>query len=452
MRKKIPRQELVEIIARFPQGASIEQIMLVFTPKPRRTIQRWLAELVREGELEALREARARRYRLAQKSRAPIAPQNIPILLSDKAIDIQTLVTNPIATRPIVSYHREWLESYRPNHTQYLPDRARENLRNLGQVEEGEYPAGTFARQIFARLLVDLSWNSSRLEGNTYSFLETERLIQWGETPFGKDLKETQMILNHKAAIEFLIHSAKEIGINRYTILNLHTLLSDNLMSDPALCGRLRIYPVGISHSTYIPVAIPQIIQECFNLILEKANLIQDPFEQAFFLMVHIPYLQAFEDVNKRTSRLAANISFIRHNLRPLSFVDVPEHLYINGLLGVYELNRIELLRDVFIWAYERSCARYATTRQSLGEPDPFRLRYRQQIMLAVQEIVELCLDREEALAAIHRQAEKGVAASDQARFTQTIEKELSSLHEGNIARYQIHPAQYEKWKRHLQA
>jgi hypothetical protein len=451
MKKKFPRQDLIEIIRRFPQGASIEEVMLAFTARPRRTLQRWLAELVKDGQVEAMGEARARRYRLVPKARFATPAQNVPILLSEQAADIQNLITKPIATRPPVSYNREWLENYLPNHTQYLSDAMRKQLRTLGQVQEERYPAGTFARQIFERLLVDLSWNSSRLEGNTYSFLDTERLVQWGEMPVGKDLKETQMILNHKAAIEFLINSAKEIGINRYTILNLHTLLSDNLMSDPACCGRLRVYPVGISHSTYIPIAIPQVIQECFDLILEKASLIQDPFEQAFFLMVHIPYLQAFEDVNKRTSRLAANIPFIRYNLRPLSFVDVPEHLYINGLLGVYELNRIELLRDVFIWAYERSCARYAATRQSLGDPDPFRLRYRQQIALAVREIVELCLNRDGALETIKRQAEAGVLPQDQAHFAQLIEKELSSLHEGNIARYQIRPSQYAKWKKHLQ-
>lgn len=451
MNQKIPKQELLEIIGRFPQGASVEEVMLAFTPRPKRTMQRWLARLVQEGQVEALGAARSRRYRLVPKAEFIPLCQNIPILLSEQANEIQKLVARPIAARLPVSYNREWLEDYRPNHTQYLSEKLRKRLWALGKVEEEQYPAGTFARSIFARLLVDLSWNSSRLEGNTYSFLDTERLIQWGDAPADKDLKETQMILNHKAAIEFLIHSAKEIGINRYTILNLHTLLSDNLMSDPAFCGRLRLYPVGISHSTYIPIAIPQVIQECFELILEKAALIQDPFEQAFFLMVHIPYLQAFEDVNKRTSRLAANIPFIRHNLRPLSFVDVPEHLYINGLLGVYELNRIELLRDVFLWAYERSCSRYAATRQSLGEPDPFRLRYRQQIMLVVRAVVEFCLNREDALKEIKQQAEASVLQEDRPRFAELVEKELSSLHEGNIARHQIPPSSYEKWKKHLQ-
>ncbi len=450
MKKRIPQSDLIEIIERFPQGASIEEIMLAFTPKSRRTVQRWVAELVEKGLIEAVGSARSTRYRLIPKSDTS-HPQQVSILLSEQATEIQEFVTKPIALRHPVTYNREWLEGYLPNVTQYLPDKVRKNLRKLGQVEKGQYPAGTFAKQIFTRLLIDLSWNSSRLEGNTYSLLDTEQLIQYGNVPEGKDLRETQMILNHKAAIEFLINSASEIGINRYTVLNLHTLLSDNLMPDVTSSGRLRLYPVGISHSTYIPIAIPQVIQECFDLILEKAHLIQDPFEQAFFLMVHISYLQAFEDVNKRTSRLAANIPFIRNNLCPLSFIDVPENLYINGLLGIYELNRIELMRDVFIWAYERSCVRYTATRDSLQHPDPFRLRYREQIILTIREIVELCLNRQNALEIVNQHL-VNILPQDRSRFVQIIEKELATLHEGNIARYQIRPSQYEKWKKNLQA
>src|SRR3546814_15307416 len=104
--------------------------------------------------------------------------------------------------------------------------------------------------------------------------------------------------------------------------------------------------------------------------------------------MVQLPYLQPFDDINKRTSRLAANIPLIRHNLAPLSFVDVPHDLYIEGPLGVYELNRIELLRDVFAWAYERSCQRYTVLREALPTPDPLRLRHREAVRLLVAGIV----------------------------------------------------------------
>ncbi len=204
------------------------------------------------------------------------------------------------------------------------PEPIRTELLAHGQAVGADEPAGTYARRIAHRLLIDLSWNSSRLEGNTYSLLETERLIQEGEAASGKGALEAQMILNHKDALEFLIDSAGEIDFNRYTLLNLHALLSDNLLADPMACGRLRSISVGIGRTVFLPLEGPQRIEECFQQILDTAAAIADPFEQAFFAMVHLPYLQPFEDVNKRVSRLAANIPLIKRNLCPLSFVDVP--------------------------------------------------------------------------------------------------------------------------------
>jgi Fic family protein len=255
------------------------------------------------------------------------------------------------------------------------------------------------------------------------------------------------MILNHKAAIELLVDQAEEIGFNSYTILNLHALLADNLLEDSRACGRLRSIPVGIGGSVFHPLEIPQLIQECFQQVLDKAAAIDDPFEQSFFALVHLSYLQPFEDVNKRVSRLAANIPFIRQNLSPVSFLDVPEQEYIEGVLGVYELNRIELLRDVFVWAYERSCARYSAVRQSLGEPDPFRLKYRELIAETVRGIVPGIIDKKAAVAFIRSQAEKTIPMKDQARFIEAVETEIMNLHEGNIARYNLKPSQYLAWR-----
>ena len=316
----------------------------------------------------------------------------------------------------------------------------------MGRSPDGQRPAGTYARKIYSRLLIDLSWNSSRLEGNTYSLLETERLLELGEAAEGKDALEAQMILNHKSAIELLVEQAEEVGFNRYTILNLHALLSDNLLADPQACGRLRTIAVGVGGTVYHPLEVPQLINECFQEVLETAAAISDPFEQAFFAMVHLAYLQAFEDVNKRVSRLAANIPLIRENLCPLSFVDVPERAYIDGVLGVYELNRIELLRDVFVWAYQRSCARYSAVRQSLGEPDPFRLRYRTLVAESIAEIVRGNMDKKAATASIKQRAMEDVPQEDQARFIEVVETEVMSLHEGNIARYRLRPAEYQIW------
>ena len=146
-------------------------------------------------------------------------------------------------------------------------------------------------------------------------------------------------------------------------------------------------------------------------------------------------------------SRLAANIPLIRNNLCPLSFVDVPSQTYIDGYLGIYELNRTDLLRDVFAWAYERSCLLYATTRQTLGEPDPFRMRYRQLIYETVTQAVHECMDKKTAIKAIRQRAEEVPSREEAERFVQTVEAELRGLHEGNIARYHLRPSEYESWR-----
>jgi len=375
------------------------------------------------------------------------AASELYVPISPEAEAVRQAVRKPIQSRKPVGYNREFLDSYHPNETFYLSPDIRSRFFESGRSQGDERPAGTYARQIFNRLLIDLSWNSSRLEGNTYSLLETERLLEQGETAEGKDALETQMVLNHKAAIELLVDEAEEIGFNHYTILNLHALLSENLLADPQACGRLRTMAVGVGGTVYQPLEVPQLIEECFARVLEKASAISDPFEQAFFALVHISYLQPFEDVNKRVSRLAANIPLIRGNLCPLSFVDVPERAYIGGILGVYELNRIELLRDVFVWAYERSCARYSAVRQSLGEPDPFRLRYRDLLGETVAGIVRGCKDKKEAILAIKKTAEENVRQDERARFIEVVETELMSLHEGNIARYRLRPKEFRAWR-----
>src|SRR5690606_18994468 len=114
--------------------------------------------------------------------------------------------------------------------------------------------------------------------------------------------------------------------------------------------GRPRQHRVEIGKSVYRPPETPARIAEELDLLLDKLARISDPFEQSFFAMVHLPYLQPFADVNKRTSRLAANLPLIRANLCPLTFLGVPEQAYSRAILGVYELTRVELLRDLYLW------------------------------------------------------------------------------------------------------
>ncbi len=429
----------------FEGVAKIEEITNANPEIPKRTLQRWLKTLVDDGEVISMGKASATRYRLAAKGVAAADEGKAVLPLSAAGARVRELARAAIQKRKPVGYRQEFLQSYRPNVDSYLTEEEKAKMMQLGSTGL-ERPAGTYAQQVLNRLLIDLSWNSSRLEGNTYSLLGTERLIQLGETDENKSAKEAQMILNHKDAIEFLVMGAEDIAYNRYTVTNLHAMLANNLLDDPQAPGRLRLIAVGITGSMYTPLAVPQLVSEYFDLILAKVQQIEDPFEQSFFIMVHLPYLQPFDDVNKRVSRLASNIPFIRLNLAPLSFTDVPEDLYAQGMLGVYEQNDVSLLKDVFIWAYERSASRYAVVRQSLGEPDAFRLKYRTQIRDLVGAVVMDALGSKQASELITQRA-KQLPEAERKEFVNVVDTEILSLHEGNFARYRVSPREFTRWR-----
>ncbi len=443
---------LVQIIALHSDGISLEELLnSINEAAPRRTVQYRLSTLVKSGIIRIEGAGRSSKYYInpgqSGSRKTETIQSTFTIPLSIEGSQLRKEISTPIQLRRHTSYRREFLDSYEPNKTFYLSQPILEKLFKLGTGTEKGRPAGTYARKIYQRLLIDLSWNSSRLEGNTYSLLETERLLATGEEAPGKDRTETQMILNHKEAIEFIVDMAEEVDINRYTILNIHGLLSHDLLLDPRACGRLRTIPVKIGKSVYHPVEVPQIIEEYFQLIVQKATVIKNPFEQSFFLMVHLPYLQPFLDVNKRVARLAGNIPFIRENLSPLSFIDVPESDYIQGLLAIYELNRIEYFRDVFVWAYERSASLYLATLEAMGQPDPFRMKYRNLIRQTICTAVQHKMDKLKGSDFISKFATENVPSEDRNRFIEIVEIEISSLHEGNFARFKIRPSEFFEWQ-----
>lgn len=451
MAKPVPGKELTAIedaVRAHPDGITLGQIDAALEGTiPYRSLQRYLRQLTESGRLVRQGERRWTKYYLPAEAKAVSAAAPDAIPLSKGGQDVRAYVSQSVERRKPVGYDRTFLDTYRPNVSAYLDKTERAHLLKIRTAKTGEQPAGTYAKQILNRLLIDLSWNSSRLEGNTYSLLDTKRLIDFGEEAEGKERLEAQMILNHKDAIEFLVSSAGDIGFNRYTVLNLHAMLANNLLADETAAGRLRHIGVGIERSAFHPLENPAVIGECFDQLLATASAIADPFEQAFFVMVQLPYLQPFDDVNKRVSRLAANIPLIRRNLSPLSFTDVPRQTYTEAILGVYEMNNVDLLKDVFIWAYERSAARYAAVRQSLGEPDPFRLRYREALQAIVGEIVRDRMSRRASAAHIASWVAQNIDEPDREHFREIAEREILGLHEGNFARYRIRPSEFAAWQ-----
>lgn len=385
------------------------------------TVWRLLKRMVEEGRLEVSGKGRATGYRIAGGA------------------VVRAHLSTPYNRRVPVSYRPEFLDAYVPGKTWYLSAPDRERLLEAGRPQGGAIPAGTYARRILEQLLVDLSWASSRMEGNTYDILQTERLIRFGEEAAGKDRKEALMILNHKEAIQYVVDNLDEIGLRRPDLFAIHALLSDGLLADPAMSGRLRAMPVGISHSSYRPLDDAVTIAEEFDILLHKAAQITDPFEQSFFLLVHIPYLQAFADVNKRTSRVASNIPLLKSDLAPMSFTTMDDSDYIDGLIGIYELNNSALLREVFMDAYLASAEKYRILRAEVDSPEKAALAYREFVRAAVRRCVlefkEFRTDAVDEMALV-----AGVPDADRADVVAYVREQIAGLHEGNVIRYRLKP------------
>lgn len=433
-------QSIIVLLGQADHNLKLTQIAERLTPPlSRRTLQRRLMSLKEQGLVETRGTKSATEYFLAKSE--------VKLPLSTGALQLKLKMNQPLTKRKPVGYKTDFLFSYQPNKTFYLSEKIRTHLLKQGQQFHQKLQPGTYVKRILHRLLIDLSWNSSRLEGNTYSLLETERLIEYGAAAPGKNAFEAQMIINHKDAIEFMVNHTDASGINKNIVLSVHALLSNNLLANPRARGALRKIPVGIGRTVYHPLEIPQVIEECFQNICDVAHKIKDPFEQAFFLMVQLPYLQPFEDVNKRVSRLVANIPLMLHNLSPLSFIDVPKEDYIGSLLAVYELNDTRFLRDVFIWTYERSAQHYKLIQDTLTEPNLLMMRYQKILFELVNLVVTRNLHGKDILSFIEQWSAQRIDPLHRSDFALQAEREIASLHSGNIAIYRITPEMFSKWR-----
>lgn len=401
------------------------------------TVKRYLDVLLEAGEVERQREGRTARYRLTRTNFRPSGntiKSDFP--WSSESLSLRASLLQPLAMREAVTYQRNLVDSYQPNQTAWLPPELAAVLEVEGRMK-GQQPAGTYARKVLEPLLIDLSWSSSRLEGNRYTLLDTERLFKTGVA--GGDL-DAVMLLNHKAAIEFMVDAVPEYGLNAAVIRNLHSLLMQDLLPDSSALGSIRQTVVNISGTTYFPTQLPSLLEEMFEEILDKARQIKSPIEAAFFLWVNLAYLQPFEDGNKRTSRLAANIPLMLYNCSPLSFLDVSLQDYALAMMGVYEQRDMAMAVDLFVWVYRRSISKYGVMLEAMGVPDPVRLHFREVLNEAIGAVVR---ERRRAHEVV---AELLLSEQEQLQFEPLLRAELDVLALHNCARYRLSMRQVKDW------
>lgn len=404
----------------------------------RPTVNRYLAALVQDGLILKQGTGPATRYSAAQTSTPLISPSSMATpQWSDKALALRAGLQAPIATRTPVSYQREFVDTYIPNVSSLLPADLATSLFASGRTQ-GHQPASTYARKVLEQLLIDLSWHSSRLEGNRKSLLDTQALFAKGRTQ--ADDMDALMLLNHKDAIEFMVDAVPEYGISDAVVRNIQSLLMQGLLENPDSVGAIRSTVVNITDSVYLPTQVPHLLEEMLSLVIDKAQHIKNPVEGAFFLWVNIAYLQPFEDGNKRTSRLCANLPLMLSNCAPLSFLDVEPTDYAVAVTGIYERLDVSLAVELFAWTYRRSIEKYKVVLESMGMPDPFRARYRDHLAEAVRQVVL------ENASAMDASAALSLPTQDQQAFLTLLIRELQGLAPYNCARYRLSIRKTEDW------
>lgn len=364
-------KEVIDVLAGRAEGLSQVRLGdLMQTRLSQTKLSRVMSKLVADGLLHKAGRTSNSRFRLT---------------------DAAAWFARPPQLRPAVSYDRARIEDYVPNRSRWLPDADAARMADAARGVAHQLDASTYSRQIAERFLIDLSWASSALEGNTYDYLDTEALLKFGQRASGHDLVEATMILNHKYAIAQLLDKVGEPVLNPQFVARLHAMLMRDLLA-PEDLGRIRSNEVGIGGSAYRPTTDRTVLAAGLGSLLWKASEVTDPFEASFFLLAGVSYLQSFVDGNKRLGRLLCNVPLLWQGMPPMSFVGVDKADYLTGLIVFYELGDPSVLGRSVAFAYQGSAPSYSAALATRRIPRSVELQQRPRIEAMVQGYVEAAI------------------------------------------------------------
>lgn len=330
------REQIISFIKLNPQSSSTEVYEGTNLSVASVTVRRELSKLVADGIIIVTGKAKLSRYSISP-SYSLLMP-----------VDIETYFQKEIDERVITDTYNFGLLStltttpaiFTKSEMERLITLQKTFLKNIATLSKSAYQSE------MERLGIDLSWKSSQIEGNTYSLLETERLLKEKETALGKSKDEAIMLLNHKDALDFILENPGYFSELTVTKLeNIHSILIKELPIE----RNIRFRRVGITGTNYHPldneIQIREALQETCTLINNRENI----FEKALLILLLISYIQPFHDGNKRTARIVSNAIFIANNYCPISFRTVDSIDYKKAMLMFYEQNSIYAFKQIFI-------------------------------------------------------------------------------------------------------
>lgn len=343
---KISENEIIEFIKNNQECSSKEIYDSILTSISYATVKRILTKLISENLVSKKGQGKGTKYLLS------------PAFELLQPVDLEKYYEKEIDERKIKDQFNFRLISellkkhtvFNNNETIKLTELQSIYRNNVTQLSASEY------KKELERLAIDLSWKSSQIEGNTYSLLETERLLKEKQTASGKTKEEAIMLLNHKNALDFIIENPDYIvPLSISKIEDIHSLLVKELAID----RNLRKRKVGISGTNYRPLDNEFQILEALSNMCDLINSKEIVFEQALLALVLISYIQPFMDGNKRTARIISNAILISNNYCPISFRTVDSVEYKKAILLFYEQNNISRFKEIFINQFEFAVKTY---------------------------------------------------------------------------------------------
>jgi len=310
------------------------------------TIKRIIAAGVQKGDIIVEGKARATRYCLSSQAHL-LMPLDLDTYF---ALDVDDRQVQTSFNFNLIREQLPAVRLFTDDEMEHLQELQTEFHRHISEMTDNEY------RKEMERLGIDLSWKSSQIEGNTYSLLETERLLRESKTADGKTKEEAVMLLNHKDALRFILDNPDYLQTLTVShIEDIHQLLTKELSVDTGIRHRR----VGITGTNYHPLDNEFQIREALRDTCELINGKENIFEKALLALVLLSYIQAFSDGNKRTARITSNAILIANGYCPLSFRSVDSIDYKKAMLIFYEQNNICAFKQIFIEQFEFAVKEY---------------------------------------------------------------------------------------------
>ena len=332
--------QILEFLKINRESSSNEILQGIKEKKSIATIKRVLSKLISGNLIIATGKGRSTKYKLSPHYK--LFEQIDIVRYFEKEIDERKIIEN--FNFSVITEILPKVSLFTKTELNKLTSLQNIFTQNLSELSEFQY------KKELERLAIDLSWKSSQIEGNTYSLLETEKLLKEKETAAGKTKEEAIMLLNHKDAIDFVIENPDYLyPLNVSKIEDIHSILTKELAVD----RNIRKRRVGISGTNYRPLDNEFQIKEALSDMCDLINVKENVFEQALLALILISYIQPFVDGNKRTARIVSNAILINHKYCPISFRTVDSVDYKKAMLLFYEQNNETVFKQIFIEQFE---------------------------------------------------------------------------------------------------